>query len=116
MGVNATNAVTALQNLKTLITSVEAGNLKTGNFEIDQQTRALLSMSIGQFLGTVFDNGSRAQQNATQITRAAANNGVAPAVDATYTQLDLFMRSIDAQIAVIQNPTSVPRRVHTTLL
>jgi hypothetical protein len=113
---NATNAITLLTNLKSVITALEAGNIKTGNFEIDQQTRALLATRLDQWLGTVYDNGSRAQQNATQTSRAAANNSVSPAVDASYTQLDLFVRSIDAQVAQLTSPTATPRRAHTTLL
>jgi hypothetical protein len=112
---NAANAITALQNLKSAFTSVEAGGIRTGNVEIDAQTRAIFTTRLDLFMIALFDNGSRSQQNATAASRAAANNGAVPSQDATYTQLDLFLRSIDAQIAVLQNPTQTPRRVHTTL-
>jgi hypothetical protein len=112
---NATNSVTALQALQTLINDVEAGNLFTGVSEIDQETRAILGTNIGSFLLAVIDLGSRAQQKATATSRAAANNGIAQAQEGVFLQLDQFMTRISTQINVLQNPASVPRRVQTTL-
>ena len=112
---NATNSVTVLQNLQTLINNVEAGNLLTGNLEIDAETRAILGTSVAPLLLAVFDLGSRSQQAATAKTRAAAQGGIVPAQEATFLQLDQFMTRISAQINVLQNPTSVPRRSHVTL-
>src|SRR5579859_999589 len=113
---NTANAITVLTNLKTLITSAEADGIRTGNVEIDAETRRLLTTRIDQFLAAVFDNGSRSQQNTAAATRGTANNGLLPAIDATYAQLDTFVRAIDTQIAVLNNPTSVPRRQHNPLL
>jgi hypothetical protein len=115
MPTNASNATTALQNLKTLFTNVEAGGLRTGVSEIDAETRRLLTTRFDQFMIAIFDYGSRATQNSTAATRAAANNGSVPAQDATYVQLDTFLRAVDAQVAALTNPTSVSRRVHTPL-
>lgn len=102
---NAANAVTILQGLKAVFTNLEAGNFLTGDPAIDAQTRALLTTPLHPFLQAVFDYGSRAAQNAV-MSRAQ---------DATFTQLDSFLRAIDAQVATLQNPTATPRRVQSTL-
>jgi hypothetical protein len=113
---NTANSITLLNNLKSVITALEAGNLKTGNYEIDQQTRAIIATRLDILLATVWDNGSRAQQATTSAQRAANTNaGAGLAVDQLYRQLDDFVKSIDAQVAVLNAPTSVPRRSHVTL-
>ncbi len=112
---NATNAVTLLQSLQTLINNAESDNVLTGNLEIDAETRAILGTRIDQFLLAVFDLGSRSQQAATAKVRATAQGGIVPAQEATFLQLDLFMTRITAQINALQNPTTVPRRSHVTL-
>ena len=47
--------------------------------------------------------------------RESVNCGAAQAQEGAFLQLDTFMRRITAQINVLQNPTSVPRRSHVTL-
>lgn len=113
---NSGNAITLLQSLQTFFTNLEADNLRTGVPEIDAQTRALITTRLDIICGVVWDGGSRAQQNTKAAATAAANNGAIPAQDVTYRQLDDFVRAVAAQIAVLQNPTSIPRRVQTPLL
>ena len=113
---NASTAVTMLTSLKTFLTNLEANNVKTGNYEIDLQTRALISTRLDILCATVWDNGSRAAQAATSAQRAQNNNvGAGLAVAQEYRILDDFIKSIDAQVAVLNNELSTPRRSHTPL-
>jgi hypothetical protein len=111
MGVQTNNAIAALQALVNVITNVEAG-ARTGDVGFDATTRALLTDArIGTFLGTILDYGSRSQQNTVQAAR-----GTTGAQEAAFTQLTNYVADINAHIAKLQNPTSVPRRQQTTLL
>ena len=65
-------------------------------------------------MNVLLNNGSRAQQLAVSQARAANNNaGAGVAADIVYKIVDDYMRALSAQIAILQNPTSVPRRQHT---
>lgn len=112
---NTSNAITALTNMKSVITAAEAGSLFTGIPEIDAETRRLLTTRDDLMLAVIFDGGSRAQQNAAATARAAANGGLAHAQDPQYWLIDLFTRAIDAQIAVLNNPAQTSRRSQPAL-
>lgn len=115
MGAQTNNAITALQNLAAVFTTVESG-IKTGDAGFDAQIRALLTdPRIGSFVATIIDYGSRSQQNSTSATRMAANNNMPSSQEATFTAMTNFIVSMNTLITVLQNPTSVPRRTHTTL-
>jgi hypothetical protein len=116
MATNTANQLTILQNIQTFITNIEgfAANWRCGDANIDAGTQALLTQRLDSVLTTLLNNGSRAQQLATSQARAASNNaGAGVAADIAYKQVDDFMRALSAQIAVLQNPTQTPRRVHT---
>jgi len=116
MATNTANQITMLQNVQTLINNVEsfAANWRCGDPNIDNVSQMLLATRLDGVMNILLNNGSRAQQLATSQARAANNNaGAGIAADIAYKQVDDFMRALAAQIAVLQNPTSVPRRSHT---
>jgi len=116
MATNTANQITMLQNVQTLINNVEsfAANWRCGDPNIDNASQMLLATRLDGVMNILLNNGSRAQQLATSQARAANNNaGAGIAADIAYKQVDDFMRALAAQIAVLQNPTSVPRRSHT---
>ena len=116
MASNIANQITMLQNVQTLINNVEgfATNWRSGDANIDAQSQALLSTRLDVVMSVLLNNGSRAQQIATSQARAASNNaGAGVAADIAYKQVDDYMRNLATQIAILQNPTSVPRRAHT---
>lgn len=76
----------------------------------------LLTTKLDGVMTVLLNNGSRAQQLATSQAHAANNNaGAGISADIAYKLVDDFMRALAAQITVLQNPTSVPRRSHVTL-
>jgi len=118
MATNTANQVTILQSLQTLINNIEsfAANWRCGDPNIDNVSVMLLTTKLDSVMSVLLNNGSRAQQLATSQAHAANNNaGAGIAADIAYKLVDDFMRALSAQIAVLQNPTSVPRRSHATL-
>ena len=118
MATNTANQVTILQSLQSLINNIEgfAANWRSGDANIDTVSVMLLTTKLDSVMTVLLNNGSRAQQLATSQARAANNNaGAGVAADIQYKIVDDFMRALAAQIAVLQNPTSVPRRSHVTL-
>lgn len=116
MASNIANQITMLQNVQTLINNVEgfATNWRSGDPNIDAQSQALLSTRLDGVMNVLLNNGSRAQQLATSQARSANNNaGAGVAADIAYKLVDDFMRNLATQIAILQAPTSIPRRVHT---
>lgn len=110
MGAQTTNAIAALNAVVSVITNVEAG-ARSGDAGFDATTRALLTdPRLGSFIATIFDFGSRSQQNTTQNTRGGFG-----AQEAAFTQLTNYIASVNAHIATLQNPTSVPRRQQGSL-
>lgn len=116
MATNTANQITMLTNVQTLINNVEsfAANWRCGDANIDAQSQALLSTRLDGVMNVLLNNGSRAQQIATSQARSANNNaGAGVAADIAYKLVDDYMRALAAQIAVLNAPTSIPRRVHT---
>jgi len=116
MATNTANQITMLQSLQSLINNIEgfAANWRSGDANIDNVSVMLLTTKLDGVMTVLLNNGSRAQQLATSQARAANNNaGAGIVADIAYKQVDDFMRALSAQIAVLQNPTSVPRRSHT---
>lgn len=115
MGVNQTNALNALANLKTFLTGLEAGhNLLTGEASLDQETRRLLSINIMPFVSTILDFGSRSEATAAAAARKAAI-GVQGQLHEQLHNLDTFIRAIDAQTSALNNDLAQSKRSHTTL-
>ena len=112
---NVSNQIAILTALQTLITTIEADASvwRSGDPNLDAVSQQLLTTRLDLMIGNLLNNGSRAQANANAAARAAANNMLAHAVDPLYTALDTYMRQLAAQITVLNNPTSVGRRVHT---
>ena len=116
MATNTANQITILQSMQTVINNIEsfAANWRCGDPNIDAQTVMLLTTRLDVVMTYLLNNGSRAQQLATSQARAANNNaGAGVAADYVYKIVDDYMRALSAQIAILQNPASVPRRVHT---
>ena len=112
---NAANSITLLQSIVTTLTTLEAGNLMTGNLEIDNETRRLVATTRANLCSIIWDYGSRAQQNATQVQRQIAAGGAESSIAAEYKVLDDYISDLNKQITVLNNPTSVPRRVQNPL-
>jgi len=116
MATNTANQITILQSLQTVINNIEsfAANWRCGDPNIDAQSVALMTTRLDGVMTALLNNGSRAQQLATSQARSANNNaGAGVAADIQYKIVDDFMRALAAQIAVLQNPASIPRRSHT---
>lgn len=116
MATNTANQITILQSLQTVINNIEsfASNWRCGDPNIDAQTVMLMSTRLDAIMAILLNNGSRAQQLATSQARAASSNvGAGIGADILYRQVDDYMRALSNQIAVLQNPASVPRRAHT---
>jgi hypothetical protein len=116
MASNTSNQITMLQNVQTLINNIEsfAANWRCGDANIDNSTVALLATRLDSVMLALLTTGSRAQQLATSQARSVSNNaGAGVAADIQYKLVDDYMRNLAAQIAILQNPTQTPRRVHT---
>ena len=116
MATNTANQITILQSLQTVINNIEsfASNWRCGDPNIDNATVMLMTTRLDVVMNVLLNNGSRAQQLATSQARATNNNaGAGVAADYIYKIVDDYMRALSAQIAILQNPASVPRRVHT---
>lgn len=116
MATNTANQITMLTNLQTLINNIEsfAANWRCGDANIDNASVALLTTRLDGVMSVLLNNGSRAQQLATSQARSTNNNaGAGVAADIAYKLVDDYMRALTAQIAVLNNPTQTPRRVHT---
>ena len=116
MSSNTSNQITMLQNVQTLINNIEsfATNWRCGDVNIDNASQTLLATRLDGVMAVLLNNGSRAQQLATSQARSASNNaGAGIAADIAYKLVDDYMRALSAQIAILQNPTQTPRRIHT---
>ena len=116
MATNTANQITILQSLQTVITNIESfsTNWRCGDSNIDNASIALLTTRLDQMLGALLTGGSRTLQAGTSSARAANNNtGAGNSADIIYRRLDDFMAALATQIAILQNPTQTPRRVHT---
>ena len=116
MATNTANQITMLTNVQTLINNIEsfASNWRCGDPFIDSISQSLLATRLDGVMNVLLNNGSRAQQLATSQARSANNNaGAGIAADIQYKLVDDYMRALTAQIAVLNAPTSIPRRVHT---
>ena len=112
---NAANSVTLLQSILTTLTTLESGSLATGNVEIDNETRRLVSTQRANLWAHIWDFGSRSSQISTHTARQTAAGGLEPSIDANYKVLDDYISDLNKQITVLNNPTSVPRRVQNPL-
>ena len=112
---NAANSVTLLQSILTTLTTLESGALTVGVKEIDDETRRLVSTARSGLCQIIWDYGSRAQQNTTQAQRQIAAGGAESSIAAEYKVLDDYISDLNKQITVLNNPTSVPRRVQNPL-
>lgn len=116
MATNTANQITILQSLQTLITNIETytTNWRCGDPAIDAASIALLTTRLDGMMAALLTTGSRTLQAGTSSARAANNNtGAGNSADIIYRRLDDFMAAMATQIAVLQNPTSISRRVHT---
>ena len=116
MASNTANQITMLQNVQTLINNIEsfASNWRCGDANIDNASQALLATRLDGVMNVLLNNGSRAQQLATSQARSASNNaGAGISADIAYKLVDDYMRNLATQIAILQNPTQTPRRIHT---
>jgi len=116
MATNTANQTTMLTNVQTLINNIEtfAANWRCGDAYIDSVSQQLLTTRLDGVLTALLNGGSRAQQLATSQAHAANNNvGAGVAADIQFKLVDDYMRALAAQIAVLNAPTSIPRRVHT---
>ncbi len=116
MASNTANQITILQNLQTLVNSIEtnAANWRCGDPTIDAISIGLLTTRLDQVMQYLLNNGSRAQQAAISQARAANTNvGAGNSADFVYRIADDYMTALSKQITNLQNPTATPRRQHT---
>lgn len=116
MATNTANQITMLQALQTLIQDIEtfAANWRCGDTYIDSVSQSLLTQRLDGVMTALLNGGSRAQQLATSQARSVSNNaGAGVSADIQFKLVDDYMRALAAQIAVLNAPTSIPRRVHT---
>ena len=116
MATNTANQITMLTNVQTLINNIEsfASNWRCGDTFIDSVSQQLLATRLDGVMTALLNGGSRAQQLATSQARSTSNNaGAGVAADIQFKLVDDYMRALAAQIAVLNNPTQTPRRVHT---
>lgn len=114
MAANTANQISMLQALQTLIQDIESfsSNWRCGDAFIDSVSQSLLTTRLDGVLTALLNNGSRAQQLATSQSRSN-NAGAGIAADIQFKLVDDYMRALSAQIAILNNPTQTPRRVHT---
>jgi hypothetical protein len=116
MATNTANQITILQSLQTLVNNVEtnAANWRCGDVNIDNISIALLTTRLDQVMQFLLNNGSRAQQAAISVARAANNNtGAGNSADYVYKLADDYMTALSKQVSNLQNPAQTPRRSHT---